>query len=122
MKDNCMDCHQIGATQGAFTIAGTVFMPDQSNKNPNGTIYLHTLRNGKDSIDEKGNVFEKDSIIATIEVDGVGNFYTTHPYDLHNGVYPEIVTASSDTMMQTIAPNGACNSCHNANPPKISVR
>jgi hypothetical protein len=107
MKDNCMDCHKTGATEGGFTVAGTVFRLDSATRNPNCTIQLHTISDTSMSRSQ-------DSIIATIEVDGVGNFYTTHPIDLTNGFYPCVISASGlDTLwMKTITPIGSCNSCH----------
>lgn len=105
MKDNCMDCHQTGATQGGFIVAGTVFRLDSTTRNPNCTIELHT---------QPDTSHLQDSIIATIEVDGVGNFYTTHPIDLTQGFYPSVTSASGlDSMrMKTITTIGSCNSCH----------
>ena len=104
MKDNCMDCHQAGATQGAFSVAGTVLQMDYTTRNPNGTVYLYSQPNAS-----LGN----DSVIATIEVDGVGNFYTTHPIDLSKGVYPAVTSASGNKVfMKGITTNGSCNSCH----------
>ncbi len=123
MKDNCMECHQTGATEGGFIVAGTVLAADSVNKSPNGTVYLHTLANGKDSLNQDGSIFLKDSIIATIEVDGVGNFYTTHPIDLHKGVYPSVTSSSGNTtFMEGLTANGACNSCHGVSVGKIVVR
>jgi len=117
MKDNCMDCHKNGATEGGFIVGGTVFKEDKTTRNPNGNVYLFaTPPNTTDG---------KDSIIATIEVDGVGNFYTTHPIDLSNGVYPAVQSPAGDTIvrMQALTSNGACNSCHDGRTQdKIHVR
>jgi len=108
MKDNCMDCHKTGATEGGFVVAGTVFRHDSVSRNPNCTIMLHTR--SSDSLKSE----LPDSVIATVEVDGVGNFYTTHPIDLSNGFYPSVTSASGvETQhMKTLTTNGSCNSCH----------
>ncbi len=107
MKDNCMDCHKTGATEGGFSVGGTVFRLDSVTRNPNCTIKLHTISDTSTS-------GVPDSIIAVIEVDGNGNFYTTHSYDLSNGFYPSVTSASGlDSLrMKTVTTNGSCNSCH----------
>ena len=110
MKDNCMDCHKTGATEGGFVIAGTVFKTDSVSKNPNATVYLYAGPKGT------------DSLIATVEVDGVGNFYTTHPYDLNKGVYPAVISSSGNKIfMESATTNGACNSCHGVTQAHIVV-
>jgi hypothetical protein len=108
MKDNCMDCHQTGATYGGFIVAGSVYQANATTRYPNGTVILY-----KDSLvkDSEGNN-KPDSVIATIEVDGVGNFYTTHPIDLSKGVYPSVTSQNGDTTMKTMTAIGSCNSCH----------
>jgi hypothetical protein len=114
MKDNCMDCHKTGATEGGFSVAGTVFKADTVSRNPNGTIYLYAKPQGAEGT--------RDTAIATIEVDGVGNFYTTHPIDLSQGVYPAVVSASGNkSFMQTVTTNGSCNSCHGVSQAHIVV-
>ena len=106
MKDNCMDCHKTGATYGGFIVGGSIYQMDSTTRYPNGTVYLFSQP--QDSI---GNGI--DSVVARIEVDGVGNFYTTHPINLSQGVFPAVVSSIGDTaFMQTITTNGACNSCH----------
>ncbi len=115
MKSNCMGCHQTGATEGGFIVAGTVFGRDTTSRDPNGNVYLFNVPNG---------VLGRDSVIAMIEVDGVGNFYTTHPIDLSGGVYPAAISPSgTDTLhhMQAITTNGACNSCHGVTQANIVV-
>ena len=105
MKDNCMDCHKTGATEGAFIVAGTVFHTDSVTRYPNGTVYLYS---GPDSA-----AGPRDTVLASVEIDGVGNFYTTRPIDLSGGFYPVVVSSSgiSDTMKSSTK-IGSCNSCH----------
>jgi len=105
-----MDCHKTGATEGGFTIGGTVFQSDTISRNPNGTVYLYAGPNGT------------DSLIATVDVDGVGNFYTTHQYDFSKGFYPAVTSAlGNKAFMQTITTNGSCNSCHGVSQAHIVV-
>ncbi|MEP7233710.1 MAG: hypothetical protein ABI778_00310 [Ignavibacteriota bacterium] len=101
MNDNCMDCHKTAFSSGAFSVAGTVFKEDLKTKYPNGTVLLFASKIG-----------QKDSLLATVEVDGVGNFYTTHPIDLANGVYPAVQYGDVVKRMESVTTNGACNSCH----------
>lgn len=110
MNNNCMDCHKTGATEGGFTIGGTVFKSDSVTRYPNGTVYLYS------------GPYGTDSLIATVEVDGVGNFYTTHQFDLSKGVYPVVVSSMGNkAYMQTVLTNGACNSCHGVTQAHIVV-
>jgi hypothetical protein len=112
MSGNCMDCHKTGFTKGAFQIAGTVFTTGGST-NPNGTVYLH-------SAPLDSNI--TDSIIAVIEVDGVGNFYTTHQYGMLRGVYPSVTSSTGNkAFMKGPTSSGACNSCHGVTEAKINV-
>src|SRR5947209_2602082 len=113
MQGNCMDCHKTGFDHGGFTVAGTVFTSDGSQHNPNGTIFLHSAPPGGDVA---------DSIVATIEVDGNGNFYTTHAIDLNQGVYPSVTSSlGNKAFMTQPTTNGSCNSCHGVSTTVIAV-
>jgi cytochrome c553 len=113
MSGNCMDCHKTGFTKGAFKVAGTVFTADGASTNPNGTVYLHA---------KADTATGADSILATIEVDGVGNFYTTHEIDLSKGVFPSVTSSKGNkAFMKSATTNGACNSCHGVTEAKITV-
>ena len=104
---NCMDCH----TQGTgnpyiYTMAGTVYQQDNPTEvYPNATIYLHDRANGR------GN------IVATIEVDNNGNFFTTETIPFVDGLYPVIVgNANVEPLyMPNATTTGECNSCHDVN-------
>jgi len=112
-----MDCHQKGATQGGFSVAGSIYHFDAVTRYPNGTVYLYSQP--KDSL---GNINDS-SKVATIDVDGVGNFYTTHPIDLYQGLYAIVVSPNNDTAsMQGPITNGSCNSCHGNSTVNIIVR
>ena len=115
MKDNCMDCHQKGATQGGFTVAGTLFQSDSIKRYPNGFVELYNQP--PDSLGTP-----TDTVIARIDVDGVGNFYTTHPIDLSQGVYPRVTSSLGyKRSMQGPITSGACNSCHGVSTANIHV-
>lgn len=115
MKDNCMDCHKKGATQGGFTVAGTLFQSDSITRYPNGYVELYSQ-----PPDSLGNL--ADTVVAKIEVDGAGNFYTTHPIDLSQGVYPRVTSSQGyRRSMENPITNGACNSCHGVSTANIHV-
>lgn len=105
MGENCMNCHRDGGDgEGWFIVAGTVYDSVRTNHQANGTMRLYS------SPDTSG------LLIATVEVDGNGNFYTTEFVDVGIGLYPEITGASGDVRrMQSAAFSGQCNSCHNEN-------
>ncbi len=99
---NCLSCHKSGGEgEGHFTVAGTVYDSLGTTIKPNGTIRLYSQPNGG------GN------LVATIEVDAKGNFYTTESIDLSSGVYSSATgTSGSAHFMPDINGIGACSSCH----------
>ena len=118
MKDNCtgMGCHQKGAEQGGFAVAGSIYKSDGKTRYPNGTVYLYSQP--KDSL---GKINDSTKV-ASIDVDGVGNFYTTHPINLYQGLYTIVVSSQGDTAsMQDPIVNGSCNSCHGVSTVNIIV-
>ena len=108
---DCLDCHSIGGNNpNQFSVAGTVYELNLQDFYADATVSLYDGPNGS------GN------LIATIEVDGNGNFYTTESIDLGNGVYPAVTgrEISSPTLyMNVTTSNGGCNSCHGVNRPSI---
>ena len=66
MGQNCMNCHKSGGDgEGIFQAAGTVYDSTLSVTLPNTTVYLYTEQGGNGTLKH------------TVEVDGLGNFYTT---------------------------------------------
>lgn len=99
---NCMECHVKGENgEGWFSIAGTVYDSLQTTTNPNGLIKLFT---------SPGN---PDDLISTIEVDALGNFFTTETVNLENGLFVSVFNSSgkSKSMISPVY-SGLCNSCH----------
>jgi len=111
MGDNCMTCHKSGGEgEGWFTVAGTSYIQSLKAEYPNATVKLYSGANGS------GN------LIATIEVDGYGNFFTTKTINLSKGVYPSITGTTGNTQYMPISTTlGACNSCHGSSTGKIWV-
>ena len=109
--DNCMNCHHNGGSgEGWFTLAGSVYHEDLSTPYPNATIRLYTGQMGT------GN------LVATVEVDQKGNFYTTEHIDFGNGLY---VMAEGETVsrsMGTLLTSGQCNQCHGESTDRIWVK
>ena len=50
--------------------------------------------------------------MATLEVDGRGNFYTTESINWTAGLYPVVQSDQGFRYMVTPTTTGACNSCH----------
>lgn len=107
---NCMECHKNGGRgKGAFTVAGTVYQENSNNIYPNATVKLFTGEEGTGELK------------ATIEVDGLGNFYTTEHIDFSVPLYPTVVGNSDSEHMPLAITVGQCNSCHGVTEDRISV-
>ena len=110
MVGNCMECHQAhGPGVGRFTLAGTVVDPE-GRIVPDPIIELR-----RPAYDEEGGELLGE-LVATIEGDRLGNFYTTESLP-----FPEETLVpwvySSDRSMESHMPfggtiSGACNLCH----------
>jgi len=104
MTGDCMGCHSPngGADAGCFRVGGTAFdsIPGDSAVQ-NAVIKLYTQPNGG------------GELMATLEVDKSGNFYTTSPVSFANGLYAAIISGKGAIRyMPNAAVTGACNSCH----------
>lgn len=103
MGENCMNCHKSGGEgEGIFTIAGTVYDATQTSPFPNATVKIYSGSNAS------------GSLLASIEVDKNGNFYTTKGMDFSNKVYTMVESNSGIKYMQSGISIGACNSCHDS--------
>ncbi|NRA12029.1 MAG: hypothetical protein HRT57_08770 [Crocinitomicaceae bacterium] len=94
--ENCMNCHYSeGRGEGWFSAAGTVI----GNNNNMGTINLYQNFG--------------QAPVASIEVDAVGNFYTTETVDFTNGLNVSIVDDQGiELQMSGKIYSGQCNLCH----------
>jgi hypothetical protein len=104
-----MSCHRSGGEgEGWFTLAGSVYDTTQLNPYPNASIKLYTASNGS------------GTAVKLIEVDGLGNFYTTEAITFENGLYTSVInTEGVETFMSMVLPNGECNSCHGSSAVRI---
>lgn len=108
MGENCMTCHSSeGSGEGWFTLAGTIYDSLKISTFPNATVYLYSEPNGL------GN------IMGTIEVDGLGNFYTTDYIDFGNGLYTSVSGNTSTKYMSSAINTGQCNGCHGVSTNRI---
>lgn len=109
--DNCMNCHVSGEDgEGWFIVAGSVFDSTKINPYPNAEVLLYTGPNGT------GN------LIKTIEVDLLGNFYTTEDVSFADGLYTSVIsTEGEETFMNTMITSGQCNACHGVSAERIAV-
>ena len=100
--NDCMECHVKGGTgEGWFSVAGTVYDSLQTTTNPNGLIKLFT------------SPASPEDLISTIEMDALGNFFTTEPINLESGLFVSVFNSSgkSKSMVSPVY-SGSCNSCH----------
>ncbi len=94
---NCMDCHTPGGEgEGWFEVAGTVYDSTRTNT-PNATGTLH----------------------YTLQVDALGNFYTTEDMKAPGGLYVAVQGDNQTNNMQSILPSRNCNSCHGVETERI---
>lgn len=108
---NCMECHKNGGQgKGAFKIAGTVYRKNSNSTYPNATVKMYTGPEGTGQLK------------ATIEVDGLGNFYTTENIDFSVPLYPSVTGTSSTEHMPSGLVLGQCNSCHGVTTGRIQVQ
>lgn len=108
--ENCMNCHTSGGSgEGWFTVAGTVYESDNNTPYPNATVRLYTGPGGTGDLK------------ATVEVDLLGNFYTTASIDFGDGLYTSVQGAGEAQHMTTILSNGRCNSCHGITTDRILI-
>ena len=110
MGQNCMNCHVSGGKgEGWFQIAGTVYDTTFTKTSPNTTIKLYTAPNGGGTLKH------------TIQVDALGNFYSTENLDFGAGLYPTVLGKTLSKHMTSKVLTGQCNSCHGVTIDKIWV-
>jgi cytochrome c553 len=112
MTGNCMNCHSPnGNGKGCFIIGGSVYDTTQTVENPYATIMFYTQPNGG------------GQLVATLDVDSTGNFYTTNVINFNSGLYPAIMSKKSKEVqyMPSSTVTGACGSCHGVTNARIWV-
>lgn len=110
MGKNCMECHQSGGKgEGWFTVAGTAYDNTESNTLTSGQVKLYTGPN------------ETGTLVATVQVDSKGNFYTTENIAFDNGLYVVLSSGNTKKPMGSKITSGACNSCHGNSTNKVHL-
>jgi cytochrome c553 len=105
---NCMTCHtQGGEGHGVFEVAGTVYESNRTTTYPNATVRLYSGPSGTGDLK------------YTIQVDALGNFYTTEGINFGSGLYASVEGNQQTHHMQSSITTGACNSCHGGQTGKI---
>lgn len=96
--NNCMSCHySAGYAEGIFTLAGSMY----GNTNQ-ADVELYT------NMDE--------APIMTVQIDRLGNAYTTEPLDFTHGLYVAVKLSNGEReWMEDKIFNGSCNLCHGTN-------
>ena len=108
---DCQTCHQKGGNGRAwFTVSGTVYDSTMKQVSPNSTARIY------DGLDSSG------LLIATIEVDSFGNFYSTQKIDYENGLHVEVEGKTITAKMGSLIHSGSCNKCHGVTTNRIWVK
>lgn len=99
---NCMSCHVSGGEgEGCFITAGTVYQSSKTSTVSAGTVELYSEPNGG------------GTLVATLSVDKLGNFYSTNSVDFGSGLYPVVTSNTGQKKyMGSRTSTGACGSCH----------
>jgi hypothetical protein len=103
MTGDCMGCHSPngGANAGCFRVGGTAYDSIAGDSAvQNAIVKLYTQPDGG------------GEVVATLQVDQSGNFYTTSPISFANGLYAAIISKTGTRYMPNPTVTGACNSCH----------
>lgn len=106
-----MSCHIAADTATYnFAVAGSVFKSDKTTPSPNGILYFWSEFGGT------------GLLVATLEIDAVGNFFTTSSILPAFGAYPQMRgTSGAIKTMPILAYTGNCNSCHGVNEAPIWI-
>ena len=98
----CLNCHNVGGSnEYQFRLAGTVYDLTETAIYPNATIYLYTGPNAT------------GTLVATVEVDALGNFYTTESIAWGgSGLHPVVESTVGTRFMVTATSDANCNDCH----------
>jgi hypothetical protein len=109
--ENCMTCHRSGGSgEGWFTVAGTVYDETKTSTFANATVRFYTGPDGTGDLE------------ARVEVDQLGNFYTTEAIDFGSGLYVLVEGNELTNPMISKVNDGQCNSCHGADTDRIWTR
>ena len=113
---DCMTCHNdtnnpASKESGWWKIAGSVFTQDGSAPFTNATVELWS------EPDRQGTLY------YSLEVDGLGNFYTEKIVTYNGKCYPIVVNHDNNDYeaMEPQFNSGGCNSCHGSSEDVITI-
>jgi len=103
--ENCMRCHNAGefseaALEGWWNIGGTAYKNGRTAKSGYVELWTGPNRTGE--------------FLYRLEIDELGNFYTSKIIDFQGGFLPVLLNAdgSFNAGMSSKTVVGACNTCH----------
>ncbi len=101
---NCMNCHYTEGqnSEGVYTLAGSMY-----GNTDNATVELYETTSSAEPF-------------KIIEIDALGNAYTTEEIDFGDGIYVAVRSESGNvSFMEDKLFNGQCNLCHGTNVQEI---
>lgn len=96
---NCLRCHNPD-DEVEFELAGTAWELDGDTPHRELTVMVHTEPEGG------------GDLIAVVEADRKGNFYTTDAIPWEEGLYVSVLGRVDVRYMETALDEGGCNGCH----------
>ena len=101
----CISCHIPGGSgKDLFTVSGSVYDEARLNVQPGAVVKLYTQPKGQ------------GKLVATLQTDDKGNFFTTENIDLSKGLYATLVgtpgVKDDIKHMPDRILKGDCNTCH----------
>ncbi len=112
MDGDCTSCHEHTVGDKKITLGGTLYKDDKKTVYPDGgTINLYSQPGGQ------------GTLLKSIQVDNIGNFYSNANYIISTPYYVEVVSAAGNKayMGQSLA-NGSCGSCHGKTTDNIFIK
>ncbi|MFM2368873.1 MAG: hypothetical protein RL619_1173 [Bacteroidota bacterium] len=98
---NCMGCHKPGGGEApTWRMAGTIFNETLTLPYANAIVKLYTGPNATGTLK------------YTVNVDALGNFYTSSVIDFTGGLYPSVSGITGTNSMSSPITTGSCFSCH----------
>ncbi len=98
---DCMSCHKSGGSgEGWFIVAGSMYDSENATDFSDINVKFYTESNGT------------GSLVASVQVDSYGNFYTTEDINFGDGIYTQVESNSNNKPMMSAITTGNCNSCH----------
>ncbi len=122
----CMSCHQPkGPGRGLFEVAGTIWSADGKTPQSNAIVKILPISAGPCAEDDPrdhcqgqdSGYFLEEDVVATLETDPNGNFYSTELSTAAAPPFWPVVVGATGAELPTKfmghpAASGSCNMCH----------